>query len=219
MFKRTLWVLVFTGLLCGVTLGQSRQPANITTTPPVLPPAQLPATTQLLDSTGTWTPTGQIYPSSHVYSPSGVGGIDVTTIGMRPGGFDNSALNDKLMEAISIASENSSPPIIFPPVIGQRTTSWYFSKPLVISRPTSVDCKTILGQYEGNTLVFPPGVDGVRLESGYYTRDGGWGEGDINGCSIVSQGEAEGSIDAVGGNTATFGFHGDIRRSSKSINF
>ena len=65
MFKRTLWVLAFTGLLSGVTLAQApRQPANMTTIPVIPSPQQ---SLQVLDPTGAWVPVGTINPANHSF--------------------------------------------------------------------------------------------------------------------------------------------------------
>ena len=88
------------------------------------------------------------------------------------------------MSAIQVPpSESATPSVKFPPTLGQLSTSWYFSRPFQVTRPTSVDCGNVTSQYPGSALVFPPGVDGTVLQSGYLAKDGGWGEADIVGSA------------------------------------
>jgi hypothetical protein len=115
---------------------------------------------------------------------------------MRPGGFDNSPLVQKLMEEISpLGGPFNGGTISFPPLPGHTITIYYFSQPLIISRAITLDCKTnAIGGYGGVYLAFPPGIDGVIQESGQLSQDGGWGNSIIQGCHITSLGGGGGSL-------------------------
>ena len=163
----------------------------MTTVPGTLsPPAQSPDTLQLLDHTGKWQKAGSMFPNSGVFMPTATGSIDVTTIWMQPGGFDNYPLVQKLMDAISPpAGTNGGVEILFPPIAGQGLTYYYFSQPFVIARGSRINCKGL--SYDGPgpvELVFPPGVDGLVQEWGTLTPDAGWGLSEVQGCAIVSLG-------------------------------
>ena len=141
-------------------------------------------------------------------------GIDVRQVGMQPGGFDNSPLVPALMEVVASSSianlVNHTPEIVFPPILGQSSTSYYFSKSFINSRSSIIDCKTVnFTGFGGVTLVFPPGVDGVRQEVGYLTLDGGWGEDSVRGCGIESFGKAQGTVTPGTGNANNINFADD----------
>ena len=140
-------------------------------------------------------PVGQSPTVAGRYLLATNGVVDVRQVGMKAGGasFDNSPYVQGLMSAMGPPIFNTpSAKIVFPASLGQSYTSYYyFSQPLVLSRSGIVDCQTNVAGIPGSVaLVFPPGVDGVRQESGYLSPDTGWGQAEVRGCHdyVIGQG-------------------------------
>ena len=122
-------------------------------------------------------------------------GIDVRQMGMVGDGvFDNSTLNDALMDVINPEnSQSGQNDVWFPNVPGRRYTDYYFSKTLHFYKPANIRCQGIPngGGDSSVRLVFPAGVNGVVFDN-YYTSPfplaKGMGQGGMSGCGIVSKG-------------------------------
>jgi hypothetical protein len=143
-------------------------------------------------------PIGQSASTPGRYLLSVSGDFNARAAGLLPGGQDNSPYVKVLMNAVSyLAGPFANSHIVFPPVAGQAVTFYYFSQPFILSRALSLDCKTTgIGGYGGSILAFAPGIDGVIQESGNLSPDTGWGNSEINGCSINSLGGG-GAIGAI----------------------
>jgi hypothetical protein len=152
-------------------------------------PMSVPKMLQVLDHTKTEAPIG-IVDQAHKFSANVGGTVDAKTVGMQSGGRDNSPYVQKLMDAVGPAAGiTTGAVILFPPTLGQVVTWYYFSQPLVLSRAGTVECNSGSVTTAGSViLIFPPGVDGVRQETGYMTPDTGWGGADIHRCSVQSLG-------------------------------
>ena len=149
---------------------------------------------EVLDKNGVWQGIGQSYPGLGTYMPTATGAIDATSVGMKSGGFDNYPLVQKLMDAVGSFGDNGvGPEVVFPPVLGQQYTNYYFSQPFVISRSMSIKCTGGGGAVEPEgarvNFVFPPGVGGIIEEDARLAPDGNWGtQADITGCTIRGSG-------------------------------
>ena len=131
--------------------------------------------------------------------------INVLQLGFVPGGQDNSSLVPTLMNAMGPTTTVSTGgyDVNFPPVVGQQWTTYYFSKPFVMSRGAHYYCGGGNPSAYGNiTLDFAAGVNGLVVEDDHYTADGGSGGGTIEGCRIASQGFALG-LGTEGSNSIT----------------
>jgi hypothetical protein len=100
-----------------------------------------------------------------------------------------------MMNAIGTNSFLSpGPEVRIPPVTGMITSYYYFSQPAVISNGMRVSCGNVSMNSGGPVvLVFAPGVDGFRQETGPLTQTGGFGQSDISGCAIISLGGGDGT--------------------------
>ena len=115
-------------------------------------------------------------------------------IGMVSGGADNATAIPALMTALGSTNAQGGQTVVFPGVINQNYTAYYFSKSLVLSRSGEYKCSGVTGSNTGGTeLVFAAGVHGVVQEDGQFSSDGGYGEGTVEGCTIVSLGIGSGS--------------------------
>lgn len=126
-------------------------------------------------------------------SGAGSGGnfLSVASAGMVPGGTDNAPFIPAMMNLVAAATGGGvgGQTIVFPGVSGHSFTAYYFSQALSISRTGEYKCSGVTGSNQGGTeLVFAAGVDGVIQEDGSVSADGGWGEGTVEGCTIVSLG-------------------------------
>ena len=170
--------------------------------------------------TGTGTPSGVIagsnvtvtgaFPNQTVSAIGGGGGggssfyISVLAYGFAIGGADNAPAIANLMNIIPKNTNAGQGSVYFPNIQNQHYSDYYFSNSFVISRAGAFWCS---GQAAGGTdastrLVFAAGVDGVIFESGGYSPDGGYGNGSMSGCGIVSAGFWYGQT-AANSNTIT----------------
>ena len=139
-------------------------------------------------------PTGQSPNTAGRYILQNTGSIDVRLVGMKEGGFDNAPLVQTLMNASSyFGGLSGAAEIVFPPTPPKTTTTYYFSQPLVSSRNSRLTCKRA-GLTAGWSVVlaFPPGIDGIIQEQAPLADDFGYGESEINGCTIMSMGWGNG---------------------------
>jgi hypothetical protein len=156
------------------------------------------------DGVGCVLPAGQSPSVAGRYLLSINGSLDVRKVGIMPGGQDNLPNVQTLMNAVGPTSgQTGTLEVVFPSVPGQLQTNYYFSKPFVLSRNVNLSCKssTVAGR-GAVVLVFPPGVDGVLAESGYFSPDGGWGQSAISGCQITSLGSGS-AQSTMGSDTIT----------------
>jgi hypothetical protein len=116
------------------------------------------------------------------------GGIDVRTLGFQADGPDNSALVPTLMSVLANGGYEGGQSVIFPATPGQGFTAYYFSKPFVIDAGGEYKCSGTRGA-SGIELVFAAGQDGMIQEGGSVSPTGGYGEGTIDSCTIISLGE------------------------------
>lgn len=119
--------------------------------------------------------------------------IDVTSLGMAPGGRDNSSYLKALLAANGPTTVSYAYPgfsAFFPSAVsqGQGTTEYYFSQSLDWSRGGQINCAGA-GPFQSTSLVFAPGVDGVIFEDSNTSTDGGGAYGaDLKGCAVISLG-------------------------------
>ena len=114
--------------------------------------------------------------------------LSATSVGIVAGGVDNAPLIPALMKALGPVGGGGQT-VVFPGTPSQGYTAYYFSQALVLSRAGEYKCSGVAGSNAGGTeLVFAPGVDGVIQEDGSVSPDGGYGEGIVEGCTIVSMG-------------------------------
>ena len=201
MMKRILWAPL---LLLGVSSvnAQPLQPANITTDPSTTPEA-----VQVLDQAGHWAPMGTLNSTTHIFTPVG-GGITPpsasawpllatdTSVGMKStvdGSFDNASKIPTLMSALGPVGSGYD--VVFPGVLGQPVTTYYFSNTLELYRPARVRCAGMgsIGTTNSVQLVFAAGVDGVIADDSTTSPDGGSGGGGmLEACGITSLGHGGG---------------------------
>jgi hypothetical protein len=133
--------------------------------------------------------------------------IDVRSVGMAPGGQDNSPFVAALMKAMGAisAAAPSGYDVVFPQVVGQTWTTYYFSQPLELTRGARYHCSGTQGNSPSVVLLFPAGVNGVIQASGTYSSDGGSGNGTIDGCYIYSNDFTYNGVGAAGSATITGG--------------
>ena len=138
-------------------------------------------------------PSGQSASTTGRYllqSPA-TGNIDARMIGMQAGGFDNGPLMSQLISSQWSGTGGgylySSAGIgaFFPPLPGNKTTEYYFSKPLDWTLSGKISCG--LGGHDSgqSTLVFAPGIDGVVQD---FSAQGSV----VEDCVIVSLGQGNG---------------------------
>jgi hypothetical protein len=134
-------------------------------------------------------PTGQSASTAGRYILQGGPNLDVRSIGMAPGGQDNSPSVPALMATMGSPPNNlyGGYTSVFSGVYGQAPTFYQFSSSLVISRGGTFTCSG--SQSGGVYLVFPAGVDGVIQEDPGFSPDGGSASGSVlDSCQIISQG-------------------------------
>lgn len=119
------------------------------------------------------------------------GALNVRSIGMQPGGFDNGTLVATLNAVIApiIAQGSSGNAIEFPAYKDYTPTLYYFLSPLELYRNVKMVCGP------GVMLVFAPGVPGLILDNSSNAPDGskGMSQGVVDGCSVISLGVSAGS--------------------------
>ena len=128
------------------------------------------------------------------------GNLDVRAVGMQPGGQDNSPYVQSLMTAIAAPNAfGSGAEISFPAIFGQMKAYYYFSQPFSVSRNSRVNCLSPnMNSQGGVVLVFAPGVNGVIQNSSPLSPDGGIGQSDLSGCSLMSLGGGQGNTTSGG---------------------
>ena len=204
--------------LASQAAAQQPSPAQMGITPTTNPEAL-----QVLDSTKTWVPLGGVNPVTHTFTPVGGGGggggagipevdISVTdpTVGMTPGGADNSPHLSALMNKMSSGTgAYTGYDVVFNGVQGQKYTEYYFTQPFLNSRMANYHCQGGM-PYPSTYLVFAPGIDGFVEEVPAVTPDGGTGGGTISNCGIYSMGFGQGMVDPHSPSTITsVAFYGD----------
>ena len=157
------------------------------------------------DGIGCVLPIGQDPLIAGRYLLSLSGSLDVRQVGMQSGGFDNYPIVQTLFNVLSPLSGNEGTmEIVIPAILGQRHTYYYFSKPFDLSRNINLNCK---GSNDAGdmpvVLVFPPGVDGIIQDAGYFSESPGWGQSTVRSCEITSLGAASGAQTTTGSNVIT----------------
>ena len=194
MFRVLIAILALQLSIVGA-IAQSQQPANMTTMPGTPIPSLTPEHLRVLDPNGKWQATGAIDPTTSVFMSTATGAVDVTSIGMAPGGQDNSPYVQKLMQ--TIGSNTFTLPgttVKIPPQLG-HTSYYYFPEPFQIARGARIDCgNTSINSGGPVVLLFAPGVDGMIQETGPLSFDLGFGQSDIRNCAIMSMGGGQGNF-------------------------
>jgi hypothetical protein len=126
-------------------------------------------------------------------------GINVRTIGFADytnSGFDNAPVIPTLMTALGNNRGYGGQTVFIPGTPGRPFTAYHFTQSFVLSANAEYKCSGITGSNTpGTELVFDAGIHGVVQEDGSVSSDGGYGEGIVEGCTVVSLGLGSGTTE------------------------
>jgi hypothetical protein len=139
-------------------------------------------------------PIGQDPSTAGRYLLSTNAGINIRDLGFADGGMDNAPIIPSLMGALGHNAGYGGQTVFIPGTPGKPFTAYYFASSFILSAGAEYKCSGITGSNTpGTELVFAPGIHGVVQEDGSVSPDGGWGEGIVEGCTVVSLGLGSGA--------------------------